>query len=119
MNQSAVGAAHSLVDRARPINDRVIIRLKPVETKTPGGLFIPDVAQDGVEHMSSMVRYSRGGVHEGTVIAAGPGTWMETGEYRRPMSVKAGDRVLFGQFADFGEEGIAVIREDDILAIIV
>ena len=118
MNQSAVGAAHSLVDRARPINDRVIIRLKPVETKTPGGLFIPDVAQDGVEHLSSMVRYSKGGVHEGTVIAAGPGKWMEDGEYRRPMSVKPGDQVLFGQFADFGEEGIAVIREDDILAVL-
>jgi chaperonin GroES len=108
----------SIVERARPINDRVIIRLKPVETKTAGGLFIPDVAQDGVEQLSSMVRYSKGGVHEGTVVAAGPGKWMEDGEYRRPMSVKPGDRVLFGQFADFGEEGIAVIREDDILAVI-
>jgi len=108
----------SRVESARPINDRVIIRLKPVETKTPGGLFIPDVAQDGVEHLSSMVRYSKGGVHEGSVIAAGPGKWMEDGEYRRPMSVKTGDQVLFGQFADFGEEGIAVIREDDILAVL-
>ncbi len=34
------------------------------------------------------------------------------------MSVKPGDVVLFGQFADFGEEGIAVIREDDILAVL-
>jgi len=118
MNQSAGGAAHSVVEQARPINDRVIIRLKPIETKTPGGLFIPGVAQDGIEHMSSMVRYSKGGVHEGTVIAAGPGKWMEDAEYRRPMNVKPGDRVLFGQFADFGEEGIAVIREDDILAVL-
>src|SRR5262245_57471352 len=112
-------ARPSLVERARPINDRVIIRLKAIETKTLGGLYIPDVAQDGVEHLSSMVRYSKGGVHEGTVLAAGPGKWMEAGEYRRPMSVKPGDCVMFGQFADFGEEGIAVIREDDILAVIV
>lgn len=108
----------SLTEIAQPINDRVIIRLAPVEQKTAGGLFIPDVAQEGVEQLSSMVRYSKGGTHQGTVVAAGPGKWMEDGEYRRPMSVKPGDQVLFGQFADFGEEGIAVIREDDILAVV-
>ncbi len=108
----------SNVERMQPINDRVMIRLKPAETKTAGGLYIPDIAQDNIENLSSMVRYSKGGTHEGTVVAAGPGKWMEDGEYRRPMSVKPGDVVRFGQFADFGEEGIAVIREDDILAVL-
>ena len=85
----------------KPLNDRVLVKRLESEEKTAGGLFIPDTAKE---------KPSRG-----EVVAVGPGKCV-------PMSVKAGDIVLFNKYAGTeikldGEEHL-VMREDDILAII-
>ena len=91
----------------KPLNDRVLVKRLESEEKTAGGLFIPDTAKE---------KPSRG-----EVVAVGPGTCDDGGK-RVPMSVKAGDIVLFNKYAGTeikldGEEHL-VMREDDILAII-
>ncbi len=91
----------------KPLNDRVLVKRLESEEKTAGGLFIPDTAKE---------KPSRG-----EVVAVGPGKCDDSGK-RAPMSVKAGDKVLFNKYAGTeikldGEEHL-VMREDDILAII-
>ena len=91
----------------KPLNDRVLVKRLESEEKTAGGLFIPDTAKE---------KPSRG-----EVVAVGPGKCDDGGK-RVPMSVKAGDIVLFNKYAGTeikldGEEHL-VMREDDILAII-
>ena len=91
----------------KPLNDRVLVKRLESEEKTAGGLFIPDTAKE---------KPSRG-----EVVAVGPGK-CDDGGTRVPMSVKAGDIVLFNKYAGTeikldGEEHL-VMREDDILAII-
>ena len=91
-----------------PLHDRVIIkRIEDSESKTAGGLFIPDSAKEKPQ--------------EGEVIAAGEGKYKEDGT-RQTLDVKAGDRVLFGKYSGSeikldGEEFI-IMREDEILGII-
>ena len=91
-----------------PLHDRVIIkRIEESESKTAGGLFIPDSAKEKPQ--------------EGEVIAAGQGKYKEDGT-RQSLYVKKGDRVLFGKYSGSeikldGEEFI-IMREDEILGII-
>jgi chaperonin GroES len=85
-----------------PLHDRVIVRAAAAEEKTKGGIIIPDTAKEKPQR--------------GTVVAAGPGKKDE------PMSVKAGDTVLYGKYAGTeinieGEE-LLIMRESDILAIV-
>lgn len=85
-----------------PLHDRVIVKAAAAETKTAGGIIIPDTAKEKPQR--------------GTVIAAGPGKKDE------PMSVKPGDVVLYGKYAGTeitleGEE-LMIMRESDILAIV-
>ena len=70
--------------KLRPLQDRVLIRLVDPETKTAGGIFIPDTAQEKPM--------------EGKVVAVGPGTRDDAGKLQ-PLEVKAGDRVLFGKWS--------------------
>ncbi len=91
----------------RPLNDRVVVKRIEEEQRTAGGIIIPDTAKEKPI--------------QGEVVAAGSGKIMEDGT-RRPLDVKAGDRVLFGKYAGTevkveGEE-VLIMREDDILAII-
>lgn len=91
----------------RPLHDRVIVRRMEEETTTAGGIVIPDNAAE---------KPSRG-----EILAAGEGKVSDAGE-TRPLSVKVGDKVLFGKFAGTevkvdGEE-LLVMREDDIVAVI-
>lgn len=85
-----------------PLHDRVIVKPDPSEEKSAGGIIIPDNAKE---------RPSKG-----TVIAAGPGKKDE------PISVKSGDRILYGKFAGteikFEDEDYLIMKESDILAII-
>ncbi len=85
-----------------PLHDRVIVKAAPAEEKTAGGIIIPDTAQEKPMR--------------GTVVAAGPGKKDE------PMTVKAGDTVLYGKYAgqDIEVEGdkMLIMRESDILGII-
>lgn len=91
----------------RPLHDRVIVRRMEEETTSPGGIVIPDNAAE---------KPSRG-----EVIAVGDGKVTDSGEVRA-LTVKVGDKVLFGKYAGTevkadGEE-LLVMREDDIVAVI-
>ena len=93
--------------KIRPLHDRVIVKRVDEETKTKGGIIIPDTAKEKPQ--------------EGKVIAAGKGKVDEAGKLR-PLDVKAGDRILFGKYAGTeikieGEEHL-ILREDDILGVI-
>ena len=93
--------------KLKPLNDRVVVRRVEEEEKTAGGIIIPDTAKEKPI--------------QGEVISVGNGKLMEDGS-RRPLDVKAGDRVLFSKYAgtDIKVEGeeLLIMREDDILAII-
>ena len=91
----------------RPLHDRVLIRRVEEETKTAGGIIIPDTAKEKPQ--------------EGAVIAVGAGTRSEDGKLT-PLDVKAGDRILFGKWSGSevkidGEE-LLIMKESDILGII-
>ncbi len=85
-----------------PLHDRVIVQPAEAETKTAGGIIIPDTAKEKPQR--------------GTVIAAGPGKKDE------PMTVKAGDSVLYGKYSgtEINLEGAdyLIMRESDILAVV-
>ena len=91
----------------RPLHDRVIVRRKEEERTTAGGIVIPDSATEKPNW--------------GEVVAAGPGKKNNKGE-TRPLDVKVGDTVLFGQFAGtkikFEGEELLVMSEDDLMAVL-
>jgi chaperonin GroES len=93
--------------KLRPLQDRVLIRRVEPEAKTPGGIFIPDVAQEKPM--------------EGEVVAVGPGTRDEDGK-RHPLDVKSGDRVLFGKWSGseikLDGEDLMIMKEADIMGIL-
>jgi chaperonin GroES len=91
----------------RPLRDRIIVERVEEETKTAGGLIIPDTAKEKPQ--------------QGRVIAVGKGKVTEDGKVLG-MDVKVGDRVLFGKYAGTeikiaGKEYL-MMREDDILGVI-
>ena len=85
-----------------PLHDRVIVRAAEAETKTAGGIIIPDTAKEKPQR--------------GTVVAVG------SGKKDEPMTVKAGDTVLYGKYAgteiNLDGEELLIMRESDLLAII-
>ncbi|HEU4609321.1 MAG TPA: co-chaperone GroES [Chitinophagaceae bacterium] len=85
-----------------PLHDRVIVKPAAAETKTAGGIIIPDTAKEKPQR--------------GVVVAAGPGKKDE------PVTVKPGDTVLYGKYAgteiSIDGEDLIIMRESDILAII-
>ena len=86
----------------KPLADRVIIEPAPAEEKTAGGIIIPDTAKEKPK--------------KGKIIAVGNGNKDE------PLTVKAGDTVLYGQYSgteikiDGGD--YLIMRESDIFAIV-
>ena len=93
--------------RIRPLHDRVIVKRMEEERMSAGGIVIPDSAAE------KPVR--------GAVLAVGNGKILESGE-KRPLDVKAGDKVLFGKYAGTevkvdGEE-LLVMREEDIMGVV-
>ncbi len=93
--------------KIRPLQDRVIVERIEEEEKTKGGIIIPDTAKEKPQ--------------EGKVIAAGKGKVNDDGKVV-PLSVKAGDRILFGKYSGTevklnGNEYL-IMREDDILGIV-
>ncbi len=86
----------------KPIQDRVVVRRLPADEVTAGGIIIPDTAKEKPQ--------------QGEVLAVGPG------KDDHKMTVKVGDRVLFGKYAgqelDLNGEDLVVMREDDILSIV-
>ena len=91
----------------RPLNDRVLVKRLEEETKTAGGIYIPDSAKEKPTR--------------GKIIAAGNGRADDEGK-RRPLDVKAGDEILFGKYAvteiKIDGEDLMIMKEDDILAVI-
>lgn len=86
----------------KPLADRVVIEPAPAETKTASGIIIPDSVKEKPQ--------------EGTVVAVGPGKPDE------PMTLKEGDKVLYGKYAgtELKLEGndYLIMRELDVLAIV-
>ena len=91
----------------RPLQDRVVVRRLEEESKTAGGIIIPDTAKEKPM--------------QGEVVAVGKGARDDKGNLIAP-DVKAGDRVLFGKWSGTevkidGEE-LLIMKESDILGII-
>lgn len=91
----------------RPLHDRVMLKRVEPETKTKGGIIIPDSATEKPM--------------EGEVVAVGSGLRDEAGKVI-PLDVKAGDRVLFSKWSGTeitmdGEEYL-VMKESDIMGIL-
>ena len=91
----------------RPLFDRVLIERTEEPSKTASGLFLPETAKEKPA--------------EGRVLAIGNGRVGDKGEFK-PLTVKVGDRVLFGKYAgtEIKVDGAdrLILREDDILGII-
>ena len=93
--------------KIRPLHDRVIVKRLESETKTAGGIVIPDSAAEKPV--------------QGKVVAVGKGKILEGGDVR-PLDVKVGDKILFGKYSGTevkvdGDE-LVVMREEDVMAVI-
>ncbi len=91
----------------KPLHDRVLVRRVESDAKTKGGLIIPETAKEKPA--------------EGEIVATGDGARKDSGELIE-LSVKAGDRVLFGKWSGTevtldGEE-LLIMKESDILGVI-
>ncbi len=88
----------------KPLHDRVLVRRVEEESKTAGGIIIPDTAKE--KPMQAVI------------VAVGPGARNDKGELVA-MSVKAGDRVLFGKWSGtevkIDGEDLLIMKESDIL----
>ena len=91
----------------RPLHDRVVVKRILAEEKTKGGIIIPDSAKEKPS--------------EGLVIAVGEGARNAEGELV-PLSVKAGDRVLFGKWSGtevkLDGEDLLIMKESDVMGVI-
>ncbi len=92
----------------QPLGDRIIIKPLEPETKTKGGIVLPDTVKEKPQ--------------EGKVVAVGKGKVLDNGTVQKP-EVKEGDVVLYGKYSGTevttkdGEE-VLIVREEDILAIV-
>jgi chaperonin GroES len=93
--------------KIRPLSDRIVVEPKEIETKTAGGIIIPDTA-DKDKPM------------QGTVLAIGNGKYID-GKIT-PLQVKVGDKVLFGKYAGtsikLDNSEFLVMREEDVMGVI-
>jgi len=91
----------------RPLQDRLIVKRIEEETKTAGGLIIPDTAKEKPQM--------------GEIVAAGNGKKTDDGKVL-PLDVKVGDKVLFGKYAgteiELEGEKLLILSKSDILAIV-
>ena len=91
----------------KPLHDRVVVRQVEEQKESTGGILLPGSAQEK-ENL-------------GEVVAAGPGKAADNGSII-PMTVKVGDKVMFGQYSgqevkDDNDQPVMIMREDDIIAI--
>ena len=91
----------------RPLHDRVVVKRVEEDTKTAGGIIIPDSAKEKPQ--------------QGEVVAVGPGARDEQGKVVA-LEVKPGDRVLFGKWSGtevkIDGEDLLIMKESDILGIL-
>ena len=92
----------------RPLQDRVLIRGVEPETRTAGGILIPDTAKEKPT--------------EGVVVAVGPGARSDDGRVH-PLDVEVGDRVLYGKWSGteikVDGEDLVIMKETDIMGVVV
>ena len=93
--------------KIRPLHDRILVKRVEEQEVRKGGIIIPDTAKEKPQ--------------EGKVIAVGKGKVTEEGKVL-PMSVKVGDKILFGKYSGQtvkvqGEE-LLVMREEDIMGVL-
>jgi chaperonin GroES len=93
--------------KLRPLQDRILVQRVEEETKTKGGIIIPDSAKEKPA--------------EGVIVAVGNGKLGDDGK-RVALEVKKGDRILFGKYSGTevkidGEEYL-IMREEDVLGVI-
>lgn len=91
----------------RPLHDRVVVKRLESETKTSGGIIIPDTAAEKPQ--------------QGEVVAVGPGSRDETGKLI-PIDLKKGDKVLFGKWSGTevkidGQE-LLIMKESDVMGVL-
>ena len=91
----------------RPLHDRVVVKRIEADTKTAGGIIIPDTAQEKPQ--------------QGEVVAVGPGGRDESGKLI-PIDVKAGDVILFGKWSgtEVKIDGVdyLIMKESDIMGVL-
>ncbi len=91
----------------RPLHDRVVVRRIEENSRTAGGIIIPDTAKEKPQ--------------QGEVIAVGPGARDESGKLV-PLEVGVGDRVLFGKWSGtevrIEGEDLLIMKESDILGVL-
>ena len=91
----------------RPLHDRVVVKRVDAETKSAGGIIIPDTAAEKPQ--------------QGEIIAVGPGARDEAGKLV-PLDVKKGDKVLFGKWS--GTEvkidgtDLLIMKESDVMGVL-
>lgn len=93
--------------KIRPLYDRVVVRRKEEEETSAGGIVLPGSAKEKP--------------NQGEIVAVGTGKVLDSGEVR-PVSVKVGDQVLFGQYSGNnvkvdGEE-LIILSETEIFGVI-
>ena len=91
----------------RPLQDRVVVRRTEEETKSAGGIVLPGSATEKPS--------------QGEVLAVGPGKQLDNGSVQ-PVALKAGDKVLFGQYAGNtvkidGEE-LLIMNESEVFGVV-
>ncbi len=92
----------------QPLGDRVVVKPLEAESKTKGGIVLPDTVKEKPQ--------------EGKVVAVGKGKVLDSGNIQA-LEVKVGDKVLYGKYSGNeittkdGDE-VLIMREEDILAII-
>ncbi len=91
----------------KPLSEKVVIERSDAETKSAGGILIPDTAKEKPMR--------------GVVIAVGPGRVLDSGEVK-PLEVKKGDKVLFGGYAGsevkLDGKNYLIVNESEIFAVI-
>ena len=91
----------------RPLHDRVVVKRVNAETKSKGGIIIPDSAQEKPQ--------------EGEIVAVGPGGRDEAGKLI-PIDLKVGDRILFGKWSGtevkIDGDDLLIMKESDIMGVI-
>lgn len=93
----------------QPLGDRVVVQPSSREEVSASGIIIPDTAKAEKPE-------------RGTVVAVGPGKWNEDGDERVPVSVKAGDTVIFSKYGydevKIDGQEYLILSESSILAVI-
>ena len=91
----------------RPLGDRVLVKRVEEDSKTKGGIIIPDTAKEKPQ--------------EGEVVAVGPGARDESGKVNA-LELKAGDRILFGKWSGtevkLEGEDLIIMKESDVLGVL-